>query len=183
MGVQTSKSESAGWVLMGRCGGTAAIELLDARAAEGTLEGFKFDADICRQAFNYYDKDRSGFLDLQELMKLAEVLWDTFYPNGPKIDEPTKMYMVKEIMAGTDNNKDSRISFQEFLPWYKRMAEKHWRATHRKEPSPAPKVKLGAAQTPKLPDPPAKTGAAVQFKCVLTNETYYGIPCKCSSLS
>ena len=27
-------------------------------------------------------------------MLLAEVLWDTFYPNGPKIDDKTKAFMV-----------------------------------------------------------------------------------------
>jgi hypothetical protein len=50
--------------------------------------------DICKQAFDYYDTNKSGTLDSGELMRLAEVLWDTFYPNGPKIDAQTKAFMV-----------------------------------------------------------------------------------------
>ena len=40
---------------------------------EGSLEGFEFDDENCRRAFSHYDKDRSGFLDAHELMKLAQV--------------------------------------------------------------------------------------------------------------
>lgn len=60
----------------------------------GSMEGFKFDVDICKQAFDYYDTNKSGTLDSGELMRLSEVLWDTFYPNGPKIDAQTKAFMV-----------------------------------------------------------------------------------------
>ena len=58
---------------------------------------FKFDIDICKQAFDYYDTNKSGTLDSGELMRLAEVLWDTFYPNGPKIDAQTKAFMVMPL--------------------------------------------------------------------------------------
>ena len=47
-------------------------QLLDLEC-EGSLAGFEFDSENCRRAFNYYDKDHSGFLDAHELMKLAEV--------------------------------------------------------------------------------------------------------------
>ena len=39
-------------------------------------------------------QNKSGTLDKSELLRLAEVLWDTFYPNGPKIDAKTKEFMV-----------------------------------------------------------------------------------------
>ena len=40
---------------------------------EGTLEGFEFDPAVCRRAFDHYDKDKSGYLDAKECMKLADV--------------------------------------------------------------------------------------------------------------
>ena len=40
---------------------------------DGSLEGFVFDPAVCRRAFDHYDKDKSGFLDTKEMMKLAEV--------------------------------------------------------------------------------------------------------------
>ena len=84
---------------------------------------------------------------------------------------------VDDIMRSSDNNSDRLISFDEFLPWYRRMAEKHWRATHggktivkEERPAPAPvptpapapaRTKLAAAappaakpSAPKLPSPP-----------------------------
>jgi hypothetical protein len=41
--------------------------------AEGSLEDFEFDPAVCQRAFDHYDKDKSGYLDGKELMKLAEV--------------------------------------------------------------------------------------------------------------
>lgn len=79
---------------------------------------------------------------MDELFKLADVLWDTFYPQGPKLDESGKGFMVQEILGKTDVNHDSVISFAEFIPWYKAMAQKHWRATH---PSQQPQRDAAAA--------------------------------------
>jgi hypothetical protein len=47
-------------------------QLLDLEC-EGSLEGFQFDPEVCRRAFDHYDVDKSGNLDINELMKLAEV--------------------------------------------------------------------------------------------------------------
>ena len=63
-------------------------------------------------------------------------------------------------MGTVDKNGDMQISFQEFIPWYKRMAEKHWRATHGGAPvtfeppkSEAPKLAAAPPAKPKLPIP------------------------------
>eukprot|EP00287_Rhodomonas_sp_CCMP768_P015371 CAMPEP_0196757388 /NCGR_PEP_ID=MMETSP1091-20130531/103637_1 /TAXON_ID=302021 /ORGANISM="Rhodomonas sp., Strain CCMP768" /LENGTH=191 /DNA_ID=CAMNT_0042106161 /DNA_START=81 /DNA_END=656 /DNA_ORIENTATION=+ len=175
-------------------------ELLDETKIDGSLEGFKFDIDICRKAFDYYDNDRNGVLSVDELFKLADVLWDTFYPQGPKLDESAKGFLVQEILGKTDVNHDSVISFQEFIPWYKAMAQKHWRATHPKQ-----KQKLSAAPPPTqapapavAQPPPARTvlGAGApkaegrsakplahmqEYFCTLTQQNYYGLACLCST--
>lgn len=39
------------------------------------MHSFVFDIETCRQAFNYYDKDKSGALDSGELKELAKLLW------------------------------------------------------------------------------------------------------------
>lgn len=97
-------------------------------------------------------------------------------------------------MGTVDKNGDMQISFQEFIPWYKRMAEKHWRATHGGAPvtfeppkSEAPKLAAAPPAKPKLPIPkPASkcievTGTGPQmFTCRITNKTYYGRPCACN---
>ena len=43
--------------------------------AEGTLKGFHFDIEMCREAFAAYDADHSATLEGNELRKLTEVLW------------------------------------------------------------------------------------------------------------
>jgi len=96
----------------------------------GSRQGFKFDMHVCREAFDYYDANKSGTLDSEEIVRLAQVLWDTFYPNSPKMDEKTTALMVHDIMSSTDINNDRLISFDEFVPWYCKMAECHWRSTH-----------------------------------------------------
>jgi hypothetical protein len=48
-------------------------------------KAFKFDIDLCRRVFNTFDRDRSGFLEVGELAKLAEELWAKFHPEDPKL--------------------------------------------------------------------------------------------------
>jgi hypothetical protein len=42
----------------------------------------------------------------------------------------TRSEQVKDIMSQTDIDDDKLITFGEFLPWYRTMAERHWRSTH-----------------------------------------------------
>ena len=42
----------------------------------------------------------------------------------------TRTEQVKDIMSQTDIDDDKLITFGEFLPWYRTMAERHWRSTH-----------------------------------------------------
>jgi hypothetical protein len=80
--------------------------------ALGSLEGFVFKPETCRKAFDHFDKDKNGYLDAAELLKLAGVsdplflrkyctvlamifaleqkLWDTFFPQGPQLSEADK---------------------------------------------------------------------------------------------
>jgi len=44
----------------------------------------------------------------------------TFHPEEPNVDEVARQLMVREIMEECDVDHDGKISFDEFLPWYRR---------------------------------------------------------------
>ena len=85
----------------------------------------------------------------------------------------TRTEQVKDIMSQSDIDDDKFITFGEFLPWYRTMAERHWRSTHGgktvfveakltssapQQPEPvqgAERVKLKASGPPPRPAAPA----------------------------
>ena len=50
---------------------TKAVEV--AQKVEANDSGYRFDPVLCRKIFNEYDRDLSGYLDIEELTNLAEV--------------------------------------------------------------------------------------------------------------
>jgi hypothetical protein len=111
----------------------ASTILSDDRKEDGEDAEDRFDVEICRQAFDYYDKDQSGTLDQQELLSLAEVLWSTFNPQiglSEKMRLAIRARIVSSIVSESEANDGAKISFDEFLPWYHCMhkaflAQKH----------------------------------------------------------
>lgn len=61
-----------------------------------------------RESFESFDKDKSGQLDLDEVVKLAESL-------GAKTTKKDLEALFKSI----DANRDNKLSFDEFLAWYR----------------------------------------------------------------
>jgi len=61
-----------------------------------------------KQAFDSYDKDKSGALDIDEVVKLAMSL-------GAKANKKE----IEELFKSIDVNHDSKLSFEEFLAWYR----------------------------------------------------------------
>jgi len=108
------------------------VQQLMNEEAEGSLEGFIWDPAVCRRAFDHYDKDKSGYLDTKELMKLADKLWDTFFPQGPKLADANKRELVLEIMNKTDMDKNKEVTYDEIEPWFRKMNEKFYKITHPK---------------------------------------------------
>ena len=60
-----------------------------------------FDEDTCRRAFQYYDSNHSGALDPAQALHLTEVLWSTFNPASPHLDDMTKEVIHDELGAAT----------------------------------------------------------------------------------
>ena len=64
-----------------------------AAAAAPTREdkgGLRLDMESCRKTFDAFDRDKSGYLDLEELTKLAEALWNSAHPDGPQLDRQSR---------------------------------------------------------------------------------------------
>ena len=84
---------------------------------------------------------------------------ETFHPRGPALDEQSKSALVTQILSEADANHDHRISFEEFVPFYRRMAEKFYMQQHGADEGPAssasvPRVRLSAAPTSPSAPPP-----------------------------
>jgi len=117
------------------------------------LSGFHFDIELCRKAFDYYDINQSGTLDRLELRKLVDVLWATFNPGAPALDEHSRASMVSTILSGS--SLGDAITFDEFVPWYHRMHQKFYAQEHEvggdasavnEQAAPVPDQKHAAAQ-------------------------------------
>lgn len=61
-----------------------------------------------KEAFDGFDKDKSGFLDMDEVVSLATSL-------GVK----TSKKELTDLFASIDVNHDNKASFEEFLAWYR----------------------------------------------------------------
>lgn len=70
--------------------GTGAFQAVQGQRPGASEEGFVLDMEVCRKTFEAFDRDRSGYLDLDELGRLAEALWNTFHPEGPKLDQESR---------------------------------------------------------------------------------------------
>lgn len=71
----------------------------------------------------------------------------------------TRGEQVDDIMSTTDIDSDRLITFDEFLPWYRKMAEKHWRSTHGGAP-----VSLGPTPMASQPRDTQPVQGAVRVK-------------------
>ena len=69
-----------------------------------------------KEAFDEFDKDKSGSLDLDEVVKLAAKL-------GAKAAKKE----LEELFKSIDVDHDNKLSFEEFLAWYR--VGKHSRLT------------------------------------------------------
>lgn len=61
-----------------------------------------------KEAFESYDKDKSGTLEIDEVVKLASSL-------GAK----TSKKEIEDLFNSIDVDRDNRLSFNEFLAWYR----------------------------------------------------------------
>ena len=66
-----------------------------------------------------YWQNKSGSLDAQKLIALRNVLWRTYNPDASvDFGADVQEYLVQSILVESDTNLDSKITFDEFIPWY-----------------------------------------------------------------
>eukprot|EP00277_Geminigera_cryophila_P002454 CAMPEP_0179432408 /NCGR_PEP_ID=MMETSP0799-20121207/17028_1 /TAXON_ID=46947 /ORGANISM="Geminigera cryophila, Strain CCMP2564" /LENGTH=197 /DNA_ID=CAMNT_0021209769 /DNA_START=75 /DNA_END=668 /DNA_ORIENTATION=- len=88
------------------------------------------DEAMVRAKFHHYDTDNSGTLDENEVMALAQDLWMAFHPKSKPLDFVHVKELTQELMKrvdGTHGNGDGLVDFSEFLPWYTKIAENHYK--------------------------------------------------------
>ena len=118
------------------CGAVAAARTF---AADGAQSVIPHHCGLCGVTANLYADPTVGALGAARA--LCQVQQET----------EIRVEQVDDIMSTTDADSDRLISFDEFLPWYRKMAEKHWRSTHGGVPvslAPAPAPVHGPVVTP-----------------------------------
>lgn len=81
---------------------------------EKMLNNEEFFKPLLDSAFDEHDKDKSGFIEKNELYEcLVKLAKEAFKTNPPKKEDADK------VMTELDTNKDGKISKEEFRPFVK----------------------------------------------------------------
>ena len=51
---------------------------------------FHFDGDVARRVFESRDRERSGYLEIPQLLKIAEEIWAQLEPDAPVLGQESK---------------------------------------------------------------------------------------------
>eukprot|EP00961_Rhodomonas_salina_P030116 405625-Rhodomonas_salina.1 len=122
-------AEGLGVTLGRRDGDGSAVsgaDVVESRCLKGAES---IDEEVVRQKFKHYDRDGSGRLETRELIVLAADLFQSFNPEG-RLSAAQLKDMRENLLQQMDEkagDKDGKVSFEEFLPWYREAAERHSR--------------------------------------------------------
>ena len=68
--------------------------------------------------FNELDTDNDGHLDSpEELLGLADWVWDQFHPNGAPLDDDERKQHADVLLKKLDDDMDQMLNFTEFEHW------------------------------------------------------------------
>jgi len=79
-----------------------------------------------QKKWHQLDADQSGSLEGEEILALAEWVWESFRP-GQEIDEEEKAAEAKKIMARCDANGDGHLDKDEFQAYYDQISKAMFR--------------------------------------------------------
>eukprot|EP00941_MAST-03F_sp_MAST-3F-sp1_P002041 g2041.t1 len=71
------------------------------------------------QKFDEFDKDKSGYLDKEETLQVADFIFNDFHLDGKKLIPIERNRMASNLLM--QFNKKHKFSFREFEQWFKTM--------------------------------------------------------------
>lgn len=83
-----------------------------------TVEGTAELLQMAREKFEDFDKNKSGFLDGDEMLLLAEWVWSVFSAGGEKVERVDQILASNDLRGKFDKNQDGVLDFEEFAEWF-----------------------------------------------------------------
>lgn len=73
---------------------------------------------LAREKFEEFDSNKSGFLDGDEMLDLADWVWSVFSQDGAEIRKVDSILAKSELITKCDKNADGVLDFGEFAEWF-----------------------------------------------------------------
>ena len=70
-----------------------------------------------RKKFDQLDLDGNGTLEEDELLRLANWVWNSFHPNGAPLGNAERQVEKDKLLMRLDTNEDQKMDFEEFADW------------------------------------------------------------------
>jgi len=99
-------------------GKTSAEDIQQDKEMMETVEGTAELLQMAREKFEDFDKNKSGFLDGDEMLLLAEWVWSVFSAGGEKVDRVDQILASNDLRGKFDKNQDGVLDFEEFAEWF-----------------------------------------------------------------
>lgn len=90
------------------------------RQIEDVINNFKEFDKISLDIFTQFDEDRSGNIELHELINLLDASTDVIEWTPPNVEE------LKKVIDSYDENSNSRLNFYEFKPLFKKLLTNYY---------------------------------------------------------
>jgi len=78
--------------------------------------------------FDQYDVDNSGTLGTDEVLQIADWVWQNFEPNGEPLKETQRLELANHLIDKYDRDNSKTLNFKEFVDWFlettKRLEER-----------------------------------------------------------
>jgi len=68
--------------------------------------------------FDEYDLDSSGSLGANEILHLADWVWNNFEPGGEALNQNSRLHLANVLLNKYDVNGDGTLNFTEFVDWF-----------------------------------------------------------------
>jgi len=68
--------------------------------------------------FDQFDIDKSGNLGSDEILELADWVWNNFEPEGEPLTQSQRLGLANKLLEKYDDDGDGMLSFEEFVDWF-----------------------------------------------------------------